>query len=58
MADRIDGTVEVDGVDVSKIPLKSLRQSIAIIPQVNHENRQFLLELPPGSLCNTLARFF
>lgn len=28
-----EGTIEIDGVDISAIPLKQLRQSIAIIPQ-------------------------
>lgn len=30
------GVVEIDGLDVSKLGLRKLRSSVAIIPQVHH----------------------
>jgi ABC-type multidrug transport system fused ATPase/permease subunit len=34
MADEVTGLVEIDGVDTSKISRRTLRQKVAIIPQV------------------------
>ena len=33
---EMNGTVKIDGYDISKLKLKKLRKSISVIPQVRH----------------------